>query len=96
MAPIEGWRTSTAARPRSCEKAGEYFRQQLNFVDVALSDGRTYLMGDQFTTADMLLTTCLNWAIDYGVGICDSAVPYLERVVARPGYQAAIKANAVS
>jgi glutathione S-transferase len=82
--------------PEVVEKAGEYFRQQLNFVDAALSDGRTYLMGDQFTTADMLLTTCLNWAIDYGVGICDSAVPYLERVVARPGYQEAIKANAVS
>ena len=62
----------------------------------ALSDGRKYLMGDQFTTADMLLTTCLNWAIDYGVGICDSAVPYLDRIVSRPGYQAAIKANAVS
>ena len=70
------------------QKAGEYFRQQLNFVDAALSDGRTYLMGDQFTTADMLLTTCLTWAIDYGVGICDSAVPYLERIVARPGYRA--------
>jgi glutathione S-transferase len=53
-------------------------------------------MGDQFTTADMLLTTCLTWAIDYGVDICDRAVPYLERIVARPGYQAAIKANAPS
>jgi glutathione S-transferase len=82
--------------PEVVEKAGEYFRQQLNYVDVALSDGRTYLMGDQFTTADMLLTTCLTWAIDYGVGICDSAAPYLERIVARPGYQAAIKANAAS
>ena len=82
--------------PEVVEKAGEYFRQQLNYVDVALSDGRTYLMGDQFTTADMLLTTCLTWAIDYGVGICDSAVPYLERIVARPGHQAAIKANAAS
>ena len=40
-------------------------------------------MDDQFTTADMLLTTCLNRAIDYGVGICDSAVPYLERIVGR-------------
>jgi glutathione S-transferase len=44
----------------------------------------------------MLLTTCLTWATDYGVGICDSAAAYLERIVARPGYQAAIKANAAS
>ena len=50
-------------------------------------------MGDQFTTADILLTTCLTWAIDYGVGICDSAVPYLERTTARRAYLAAEKTN---
>jgi glutathione S-transferase len=50
-------------------------------------------MGSQFTTADILLTTCLTWAIDYGVGICDSAVPYLERVTSRAGYRAAERAN---
>ncbi len=61
--------------PQVVKKAGEYFREQLRHVDVALSDGRDYLMGDQFTTADILLTTCLIWAIDYGVGICDSAAP---------------------
>ena len=74
-------------------KAGEYFRQQLRDVDVALSDGREYLMGSQFTPADILLTTCLTWAIDYGVGICDSAVPYLERTTSRAGYRAGERAN---
>ncbi|MEH2472910.1 glutathione S-transferase [Nitrobacteraceae bacterium AZCC 2161] len=79
--------------PAVVTKAGEYFRDQLRHVDVALSDGRTYLMGDQFTTADIILTTCLTWAIDYGVGICDSAMPYLERTKARPAYQRAALAN---
>jgi hypothetical protein len=37
-------------------------------------------MGDRFTSADILLTTCLDWAIAYGVGICDNAHPYLERI----------------
>jgi glutathione S-transferase len=74
-------------------KAGEYFCEQLRHVDVALSDGREYLMGSQFTTADILLTTCLTWAIDYGVGICDSAAPYLERVTSRAGYRAGETAN---
>jgi glutathione S-transferase len=50
-------------------------------------------MGDQFTTADMILTTCLTWAIDYGVGICDSARPYLERTKGRPAHQRAAAAN---
>ena len=70
--------------PDVVAKAGEYFRQQLRHVEVALADGRTYLMGDRFTSADILLTTCLDWAIAYGVGICDNAHPYLARIQQRP------------
>ena len=79
--------------PEVVAQAGEYFRQQLRHVDKALSDGRQFLMQDQFTGADILLTTCLSWAIDYGVGICDSARPYLERNLARPAYKSALAAN---
>jgi glutathione S-transferase len=79
--------------PEVVANAGEYFRQQLHHVDQALSDGRQFLMQDQFTSADILLTTCLSWAIDYGVGICDSAKPYLARNLARPAYKNALAAN---
>ena len=79
--------------PDVVEKAGEYFRQQLRHVEVALADGRTFLMGDRFNSADILLTTCLEWAIAYGVGICDNAHPYLERIRQRPGYQRGKAAN---
>lgn len=79
--------------PDVVAKAGEYFREQLRHVEVALGDGRTFLMGDQFTSADILLTTCLEWAIAYGVGICDNAHPYLERIKTRPGYVRGTAAN---
>lgn len=79
--------------PDVTAKAGEYFREQLRHVEVALDDGRTFLMGDQFTSADILLTTCLEWAIAYGVGICDNAHPYLERIKTRPGYLRGNAAN---
>ncbi len=79
--------------PEVVAKAGEYFREQLRHVEVALDDGRTFLMGDQFTSADVLLTTCLEWAIAYGVGICDNAHPYLERIKKRPGYVRGTAAN---
>jgi glutathione S-transferase len=81
------------AAPEVVQKAGEYFRQQLRHVEVSLADDRRYLMGEQFTSADILLTTCLLWAIDYGVGVCDNAVPYLERVTSRPAFQ---KSSAVN
>ena len=79
--------------PEVVAKAGEYFREQLRHVEVALADGRQFLMGDKFTSADILLTTCLDWAIAYGVGICDNAHPYLKRIQARPAYQLAKAAN---
>ena len=81
------------AAPEVVEQAGKYFRGQLKFVDVALSDGRDFLMGNQFTTADILLTTCLTWAIHYKVEICESAVPYLQRVMSREAYQSSSEAN---
>src|SRR5258708_31727225 len=79
--------------PEVVARAGEYFREQLRHVEVALADGRQFLMGDSFTSADILLTTCLDWAIAYGVGICDNAQPYLERIQARQAYQLAKAAN---
>jgi glutathione S-transferase len=79
--------------PGVVAQAAEYFRKQLKHVDAALSDGREYLLGEQFTTADILLTTCLTWAIDYQVAICDSATPYLDRVLNRPAYRDASAAN---
>ena len=79
--------------PEVVAKAGEYFRDQLHHVEVALADGRPFLMGEKFTSADILLTTCLDWAIAYGVGICDNAHPYLERIQARQAYRLAKAAN---
>jgi glutathione S-transferase len=65
----------------------------LRHVEAALDDGRAYLIGDRFTSADILLTTCLSWAITTGVGICDNAHPYLERMLARDAYKRAEIAN---
>src|SRR6266581_4462681 len=79
--------------PDVVAQAGQSFRQQLRHVEVALSDGRQFLMGEKFTSADILLTTCLDWAIVYGVGICDNAHPYLARIQARDAYQLAKAAN---
>ena len=82
--------------PDVVAQAGEYFRQQLRHVEVALADGRPYLMGERFNSADILLTTCLEWAIAYGVPICDNAYPYLERITKRPAYQRGKAANVVA
>lgn len=75
--------------------AADYFRRQLRHVETALADKRRFLMGDRFSSADILLATCLEWAIRSGVNIRDNARPYLERMMERPGYQRGKAANAV-
>ncbi|UVO38273.1 glutathione S-transferase family protein [Bradyrhizobium arachidis] len=79
--------------PLVVARAKEYFNAQLKFAQVVLSDGRKYLLGTQFSTADILLTTCLVWAIEYGLGLPDICLQYLERTTDRPAYRAARAAN---
>src|SRR5437763_6484131 len=79
--------------PEVVAQAAEYFRAQLRHVEVALADGRHFIMGERFSSADILLTTCLDWAVAYRVGICDNAQPYLARIPNREAYRRAASAN---
>lgn len=67
---------------------------RLKWVDGQLA-GKQYLMGDQFTVADGYLFTVTNWAPRVGVDIFGLAnlAAYRARVAARPGVQAAMKAE---
>lgn len=79
--------------PGAVDGAAEYFCTQLRHAEQALRDGRPFLVGDRFTTADMLLTTCLTWAMDYGVPVSPACLAYTQRITARPAYLAAEVAN---
>jgi glutathione S-transferase len=79
--------------PTAVESASKYFQTQLHHAVQALSDGRTFLVGDRFTSADMLLTTCLVWAIAYDVPVPPVCCDYANRIAMRPAYQAALRAN---
>jgi len=79
--------------PVANEAAAEYFVAQMRSVDRALSDGRDFIVGDRFTSADVLLSTCLSWAEAYGVPVSDIANEYNARITARPSYIHALKQN---
>lgn len=51
--------------PVALESARAYFATQLRHAEHALQDGRAFLVGGRLTTADMLLTTCVTWAVSY-------------------------------
>ena len=68
--------------------------KRLQWVDSKLAD-KPYLMGAQFTVADGYLFTVTNWAGLVGLDISGLAhlAAYRARVGARPGVQAAMKAE---
>ena len=70
--------------PIACEATVAYFGQQMRALDRALADGRQTIMGESFTAADILLSTCLTWATRYGVPISDTAQAYNDRMTRRP------------
>src|SRR6267143_1579087 len=79
--------------PVALEAAATYFEKQLHHAEQALQDGRPILVGGRVTTADILLTTCLTWAVSYRVPVTSACHAYLERITSRPAYRAALAAN---
>ncbi len=68
--------------------------QRLTWVNGELA-GKYYLTGSTFTVADAYLFTVSNWAAFVGIDISGLAhlVAFRARVAARPGVQAAMKAE---
>lgn len=79
--------------PEAVASAGEYCRKQLDAMAPRIAAASPYLFGERIGVADILLGTCLDWAVNYEVGIPDSCSPYLERLKARPAYKAATEVN---
>jgi glutathione S-transferase len=82
------------AAPEVCEQAAAYFGQQMRSVERQLAEGHPYLLGDRLTAADIILSTCLSWAVGYGVPIDPRAAAYNARVMERAAYRQASIRNA--
>jgi len=72
--------------------AKTYFLHNLEAM-VPRIDRAPYLFGEHLSGADILLTTCLDWAAVSGVALPKPAVDYRLRIARRPAYQAALKRN---
>ncbi len=81
--------------PAAVASAEEYFKKQVNAVAPRIARAAPYLFGDRIGVADILLTTCLDWAATYDIALDDACLAYRARTTARPAYAAAAEANAV-
>jgi glutathione S-transferase len=79
--------------PAANEAAAAYFQKQMRTVERALEPGTHYILGDRFTAGDILLSTCITWAVRYGVEVSDLVLAYNTRATARPAYARAVGTN---
>ncbi len=79
--------------PTANKAAADYFQKQMRTVERALSDGRPFILGDRFGAADILLSSCLTWAVRYQVPVSDLALAYNRTLTARDAYQKAVLRN---
>ena len=79
--------------PAAVAAARAYFQRQASVAEQELSDGRPFLVGDSFTCSDILLGSCLDWALFSGEALTDGLAAYRQRLKARPAYRTAFEQN---
>ena len=83
-----------AATPEMKDLARANLQRRLGYVNDQLA-GRDFLMGDTFSVADAYLFTVTHWAKPMAIDLAPypNLLAWRERVAARPGVQAAMKAE---
>ena len=79
--------------PAANQVAEEYFERMINAAASRIDDGRENLLGEEFSGADIVMTTCLDWALRYGLSLPSVFETYRERMISRPSYAKAREAN---
>lgn len=89
----EGLKHLYGEAPNAVKAAREIFRKQAGVAEKALAAGGPYILGEQFTGADILLTTCVLSGIRNQIETPDSLREYADRITRREAYKLALQAN---
>ena len=79
--------------PNALQAARDGFARQAHAAAQRLADSGPYVLGENFSGADILLTTCLNGAIRRKIELPDALHDYLKRITTRAAYQRALRIN---
>jgi glutathione S-transferase len=79
--------------PAAVVSAQRYFLKNLEAMTPQIGNSNPYLFGERLSVADLLLITCLDWALSLGFSLPEACRQYRRRVTSRPAYQAALKRN---
>ena len=75
------------------DAAKTYFREQIEALEPSFNAISHYLFGKDLSIADILLTTCLDWAVSVDIALPATVLSYRERVSRRPAYREARRRN---
>ncbi len=78
--------------PNVVEASKEYATRHLRAIEDMLGDRSSVLDGG-FGLADVMLQTCLEWAVTYGVELPSGLDRYRHRIAARKAFQRAVTLN---
>jgi glutathione S-transferase len=78
--------------PAAVDSAKIYFLHNLEAMMPRIAKAPC-LFGKRLSIADVLLTTCLDWAAASDIALPQNVVHYRKRITQRPAYQAALKRN---
>lgn len=79
--------------PNAVKAAREGFEKQVQVAHQTLATGRPFILGETFTGADILLTTCLASAHRNRLRLSRALRAYMRRTMSRPAYEGADAAN---
>ncbi len=79
--------------PNAVQTARECFAKQAHAAAERLAAAGPFVLGERFTGADILVTTCLAGALRRNIELPGVLHDYLRRTTARAAYQRAVAAN---
>ena len=82
--------------PEACVAARAYFERMIKAAALRLDDGRRFLLGEAFFGVDILMTSCLDLAVNYGFELPEAFAAYRARIDGEPSTILAHRANAPS
>jgi glutathione S-transferase len=78
--------------PTAVESAKTYFSHNLAAMAPRIARA-PYLFGDRISSADILLGTCLEWALISKIDLPAEVMEYRQRLAQRPAFQIALNKN---
>ena len=78
--------------PKVVQSCREYFNRNLKVIEDALS-AQEAICGSDFSLADIILVTCLDWALAYKFELPVSTSEYHNKMIKREAYKKAVQIN---